>query len=101
MVKGISDLSYQTPSSLPALLVYIATSLIVKVMPGLAAREVGALFRNEEWWRDQYIVIYGRGYQLRPRYHPNWEPSWTRSGKDFFAVEDGQPTIVCVLFSRY
>jgi hypothetical protein len=70
-------------------------------MPGSTPRTVGALFRNEEWWRDQYSAIYGRGYDLRPRYHPNWVPSWTRSGRDFYAVEDGQPTIVSGLLSRY
>ena len=47
-------------------------------------------------------------YILRPRYHlnyhPNWpryypnrRPSWKRSGKDFFAAEDGQPTLVSVV----
>ncbi len=59
-----------------------------------ANRTIGTLFRNEEWWRDQYYDIYNRGYALRPRYHPMWEPSWMASGKDFFAVEDGQPSIV-------
>ena len=62
---------------------------------------IGTLFRNEEWWRDQYYEIYNHGYELRPRYHPNWEPSWIGLGKDFFAVEDGQPSIVSALFSRH
>ncbi|KAH9996930.1 kinase-like domain-containing protein [Russula vinacea] len=56
-------------------------------------RTIGTLFKNEEWWRDQYYDIHNRGYELRPRYHPNWQPSWIRLGKDFFTVEDGQPSI--------
>src|SRR6266436_2823929 len=63
------------------------------------ASTIGTLFRNEEWWRDQYYDIYHCGYDLRPRYHPHWEPSWRGSGKDFFAVEDGQPSIVSAIFS--
>jgi hypothetical protein len=61
---------------------------------GQTIRTIGTLFRNEEWWRDQYHDIYNRGYELRPRYHPNWEPSWIELRKDFFSVEDGQPSIV-------
>jgi hypothetical protein len=68
---------------------------------GQTRRAIGTLFINEEWWRDQYYDIHNRGYDLRPRYHPNWEPSWRQSGKHFFSVEDGQPTIVSAFFSRY
>jgi hypothetical protein len=68
---------------------------------GQTRRTIGSLFRSEEWWRDQYDDIYNRGYQLRPRYHPSWEPSWIRSGRDFFTVEDGQPSTVRTLFSRF
>ncbi|KAI0296112.1 kinase-like domain-containing protein [Multifurca ochricompacta] len=59
-----------------------------------ANREIGTLFGSELWWRDNYSVIWHSGYELRPRYHPNWEPSWRRSGKDFFSVEDGQPCLL-------
>ena len=77
------------------------TSLTTPQFPaGQTIRTIGTLFRNEEWWRDQYHDIYNRGYELRPRYHPNWKPSWIRLGKDFFTVEDGQPSIVSTLFSR-
>ena len=59
-------------------------------------RQVGTLVTTEQWWRDRYNEIAAHGYQLRPRYHPNWQPSWLKSGKDFYTVEDGQPTIVRV-----
>ena len=59
-------------------------------------RQVGALVTTEQWWRDHYHEIAERGYQLRPRYHPNWQPSWFKSGKDLYTLQDGQPTIVRV-----
>ncbi|KAI0274570.1 kinase-like domain-containing protein [Russula aff. rugulosa BPL654] len=69
-------------------------------MPGIGGtgihgtREIGTLFDSELWWRDQYRAIEAQGYILRSRYHPNWRPSWKRSGKDFFSAEDGQPTLL-------
>ena len=63
----------------------------------LPRRQIGGLFRSEMWWRDRYRDLEARGYRLRNRYHPNWEPSWNRSGEDFFDVEDGQPTIVSII----
>ena len=63
-----------------------------RVDPG--TREIGALFSSELWWRDHYRDIGIRGYRLRSRYDPDWQPSWRESGKDFFMTEDGQPTLV-------
>ena len=60
-------------------------------------KQVGTLVTTEQWWRDRYHEIAKRGYQLPPRYHPNWRPSWLKSGKDFYTVQDGQPTIVRVV----
>jgi hypothetical protein len=57
-------------------------------------REIGGLFRSEMWWGDRYHDFEAHGYKLRNRYHPEWEPSWKGSGRDFFDAEDGQPTIV-------
>ena len=62
--------------------------------------ETGILFDNELRWRDQYHEIENHGYRLRPRYHPEWKPSWIRSGKPFFTTEDGQPTLVSVASVR-
>jgi len=57
-------------------------------------RQAGTLVTTERWWRDRYDEIAGQGYRLRPRYSPRWQPSWRKSGKDFYTVEDGQPTIL-------
>ncbi|KIJ69909.1 hypothetical protein HYDPIDRAFT_171871 [Hydnomerulius pinastri MD-312] len=38
------------------------------------------LLTDELFWRDRYTFFLNRGYKLRPRYHPDWVPSW--EGKD-------------------
>lgn len=30
----------------------------------------------ERRWRDRQRFLQSRGYILRPRYHPDWVPSW-------------------------
>jgi len=59
----------------------------------MGGRRTGTLVKSEEWWRDHYQDLESHGYKLRSRYDPSWEPSWVESGKDFYAVEDGQATI--------
>jgi hypothetical protein len=62
-------------------------------------RQAGTLVMTERWWRDRYSDIAERGYRLRPRYNPQWGPSWFRTGRDFYTAEDGQTTIVRVVVS--
>ncbi|KAF8265700.1 kinase-like domain-containing protein [Lactarius quietus] len=57
-------------------------------------RQAGTLVMTERWWRDRYNDIEKQGYKLRRRYHPQWEPSWPKTGKDFYNAEDGQATIL-------
>ena len=65
-------------------------------------RRAGTLVKSEEWWRDHYVDIGRRGYKLRPRYDPLWEPSWIESKQDFYKAEDGQATIVsCHIFFKF
>ena len=65
---------------------------------------IGTLFRDEQWWRDQYLLIQNHGYKLPPRYDPDqWERKrgGSKGGSD---LEIGQPTTVSTasaLFSRY
>ncbi|KAI0350534.1 kinase-like protein [Trametes cingulata] len=55
--------------------------------------DVFAMLTTEErYWRDRQEFLESRGYMLRPRYKPDWTPSWT--GKSEFAwvyAEDAQP----------
>ena len=34
------------------------------------------LLPSELFWRDQFDWLLQSGYELRPRYRPNWVPSW-------------------------
>ncbi|KAH9858864.1 kinase-like domain-containing protein [Lenzites betulinus] len=52
--------------------------------------EANGLFRDEHFWRDHYTWLEGKGYQLRPRYRPNWTPSWLGTKKDPDRCEDGR-----------
>ncbi|KAL6300716.1 hypothetical protein BKA93DRAFT_508267 [Sparassis latifolia] len=42
----------------------------------------------EIFWRDRQPYLEGRGYKLRPRYDPNWTPSWTGTNLDPTFCED-------------
>ncbi|KAN0091510.1 Protein kinase-like domain containing protein [Tylopilus felleus] len=45
---------------------------------------------REVWWRDRYTQLSNRGYLLRPRYSPEWVPSWKSSNSDGTDSEDGK-----------
>jgi hypothetical protein len=61
-------------------------------------RKIGGLLDSEMWWRNHYHDVEARGYRLRARYHPDWQPSrsWEGWGQDFLNTEDGQATIVSI-----
>ena len=44
---------------------------------------------DEVFWRDRYDWLKDAGYQLRPRYKPDWIPSWRTSNQNPFYAEDG------------
>ncbi|KAH0830127.1 hypothetical protein J3R83DRAFT_1473 [Lanmaoa asiatica] len=48
----------------------------------------GELDSREIWWKNQFEWLKTRGYLLRPRYAPDWVPSWNSSDKDWFEYED-------------
>lgn len=45
------------------------------------------LLPGERYWRDHQPWLESKGYMLRPRYHPEWAPSFTLD--DFAKYEDG------------
>ncbi|KAH9969267.1 hypothetical protein BGW80DRAFT_1177115 [Lactifluus volemus] len=56
------------------------------------------LTRHEIWWVERYQKLETAGYKLRPRYDPDWRPSWgnkkrwfgwIRGEKQWFDYEDG------------
>ncbi|KAH8111759.1 kinase-like domain-containing protein [Phellopilus nigrolimitatus] len=52
-----------------------------------------SLLPSECWWRDHYEFLLSRGYQLRPRYHPGWKPSWLETDIFPYACEDAHQQI--------
>ncbi|KAJ3832050.1 hypothetical protein F5878DRAFT_729487 [Lentinula raphanica] len=48
------------------------------------------LWPSEIFWREHYHWLKSKGYLLRPRYHPDWVPSWLGSTKFARSFEDCQ-----------
>ena len=46
------------------------------------------LLPGEIFWRDRYFFLEGCGYTLRPRYRPDWKPSWLGTNRDPVFCED-------------
>ncbi|KAI0028574.1 hypothetical protein K488DRAFT_58252 [Vararia minispora EC-137] len=49
----------------------------------------GTLDSSEIVWRDRQPFLESKGYMLRPRFRPGWEPSWRSTGKHPAESEDG------------
>ncbi|KAF5366792.1 hypothetical protein D9758_006479 [Tetrapyrgos nigripes] len=50
----------------------------------------GDLDEDETFWRDHASWLREKGYQLRPRYQPDWKPSWlAKKSSSRFYSEDG------------
>ena len=50
--------------------------------------EEGGLDGGEAFWRENYQFLLDHGYQLRPRYSPDWVPSWIGTSKHPRNFED-------------
>ncbi|KAI0363369.1 hypothetical protein BV20DRAFT_147088 [Pilatotrama ljubarskyi] len=48
------------------------------------------LLPGEHYWRDHYDWLRDSGYALRPRYKPDWTPSWEGTQKSALLSEDSQ-----------
>ena len=49
--------------------------------PTLAV-DLATLSEGERFWRDHHLWLKEKGYQLRPRYEPNWVASWLSGNVD-------------------
>ncbi|KAK7691417.1 hypothetical protein QCA50_004816 [Cerrena zonata] len=47
-----------------------------------------SLLSWEVFWQERYVFLKEHGYQLRPRFAPNWTPSWIGTNYDPFFCED-------------
>ena len=52
------------------------------------------LLPGEIFWKERYFFLEGRGYTLRPRYHPEWKPSWIGTDRKPMFCEDSIILIV-------
>lgn len=59
------------------------------------------LQRPEFFWRTHYDWFKSQGYQIRPRFAPDWVPSWKGTNKDETECEDGLMLFVCLLLKRF
>ncbi len=53
-----------------------------------------SLITSERFWRDRQPHIQQHGYLLRPRYSPNWVPSWLGRDISPMLCEDSITSIV-------
>ncbi|KAH9920118.1 uncharacterized protein B0H18DRAFT_1193589 [Fomitopsis serialis] len=53
----------------------------------------GGLATHEYHWRDRQAWLREQGYMLRPRYRPDWKPSWLGTAKYHRDCEDGLITL--------
>jgi hypothetical protein len=52
---------------------------------------------TETFWRDNFTWFKDQGYQLRPRFAPDWTPSWKGTSKFLLQCEDGHSLLVSFL----
>jgi len=57
-------------------------------------RELYSLQKDELFWVNHVLYLQARGYQLRPRYQPDWIPSWRENGHPPYQYEDSSATLV-------
>ena len=50
----------------------------------------GRLAEYETWWSQHYEWLKEQGLLLRPRYAPDWVPSWQGKKLDSFLYEDAR-----------
>ncbi|KAA1476520.1 hypothetical protein DENSPDRAFT_843513 [Dentipellis sp. KUC8613] len=60
----------------------------VEVYKTATDKGVFDLITAERWWRDRRDYLVSCGYDLRPRYHPGWVPSWKGTLRDPTFCED-------------
>lgn len=60
----------------------------------------GGINSREHFWVKHYTWLESRGYRLRPRYAPDWVPSWWGTDELADLFEDGKTIFVRAIFSH-
>ncbi|KAF8879576.1 kinase-like domain-containing protein [Infundibulicybe gibba] len=53
--------------------------------------------KDEIIWRDRYSFFLERGWELRPRYRPDWKPSWAGTSINPVDCEDSISNIISII----
>jgi len=69
----------------------LLAQLELEVFGGMRRIEPGELGESEVWWSQHYQWLKDSGYLLRPRYAPDWTPSWQGTKKNWTMCEDSLP----------
>ena len=62
--------------------------------PSSTTSPLDSLPITEIFWRDNFTWFKDQGYQLRPRFAPDWIPSWLGTSKFRLQCEDGHDLVV-------
>ena len=73
----------------------LRTQLELEAFGDVSSPREGRLSEPEVWWHQHFSWLKDRGYILRQRYSPDWNPSWLGTKKKRFACEDGRAAKVC------
>jgi hypothetical protein len=65
------------------------------------AGDFSTLEEAEIYWRDRYDWLLEHGYRLRPRYQPDWVPSWKKETDLFASLQEDSYMVPVSLFSLY
>ncbi|KAF9546032.1 hypothetical protein CPC08DRAFT_769742 [Agrocybe pediades] len=75
------------------LLAHWRRRIVYMAKPSISDELCSKLDGSEVIWRDSYAWLKEHGYQLRPRYAPDWTPSRNTTKKTTFTSEDGSSLI--------
>ncbi|TFY60097.1 hypothetical protein EVJ58_g5362 [Rhodofomes roseus] len=70
-----------------------ATEASASIFRPQTDRVRGGLRPHELFWRDRQVWLEKHGYMLRPRYKPDWKPSWVGTKKLIHRCEDSEAII--------
>ena len=62
----------------------------------IPGRQPGGIGESERWWVERQEALEQAGYMLRPRFRPDWQPSWTGTNRRYLDFEDGYGNRVSV-----
>ena len=74
--------------------------LELAVFGDMPTNKDGELSEPELWWSQHYQWLKDNGYLLRPRYAPDWTPSWQGTKKSWVLCEDSCAAPVSTKNSR-